>query len=98
MTDNRYVYGATCTFMGTIDKVGKTDSTPSIPCCPHCKGVLFEESIEEWWNSAKKFETEMPCPGYVDFLKWVEEQPKCTQHLKDLAGEYNKTFNKKVSW
>lgn len=46
--DTRIVYGVNCSWWDSIDKVAV--NAASLPCCPHCKGVLMEVIDEEtWW-------------------------------------------------
>lgn len=64
--DTRFVYGATCTWFGSIHEVSATDKHPryanehqahSLPCCPICGGMLFEmESASIWWDGVDGFE------------------------------------------
>lgn len=48
-SDPRIVYGAGCTWWGSIANAGKRNG---LPCCPHCGGVLFEVSGIEKWDGA----------------------------------------------
>ena len=69
MTDLRVVYGATCAWWDTIDKIATTDS--GLPCCPHCKGVLFEmDNEEEWWKGVNKYE-KAGHPNYRVMIRWL---------------------------
>ncbi len=43
MTDQRVVYGVTCTWWDSIDKVV---TARGLPCCPHCNSLLFERPSE----------------------------------------------------
>jgi hypothetical protein len=52
MQDNRIVYGATCLWWDSIDKVINNPIPPrhKLPCCPFCGGVLLEVKDEEEWE------------------------------------------------
>ena len=74
--DTKYVYGAKCLWHGSIHEVGTLDSSPyvgtkGLPCCPKCKGVLYQkESKEEWDTDVKVFM--MIHPTYTHYKEWVE--------------------------
>jgi hypothetical protein len=68
-TDTRIVYGARCTWWDTIDKVNK--NRVGLPCCPHCRSVLFEmDSIEEFMGGAREHE-KLGHPGHVEMVEWM---------------------------
>jgi hypothetical protein len=75
MTDDpRIVYGVRCSWWDSISKVGKTPPHKgiSLPCCPHCGGVLFEISDELlWWALVSRTGKERSDPDYVEFMKWL---------------------------
>ncbi len=78
--DTRYVYGACCTWHGSIHEVavntgsvhidGKTH-TVSLPVCPHCGGPLMEYPDRQTWDrKAVVFaETHPNMPLYLDWLE-----------------------------
>jgi predicted HAD superfamily Cof-like phosphohydrolase len=67
--DTRIVYGAMCSWWGTIREVGNRDG---IPCCPHCKNLLFEmSSPDEWWEGVDKHVADGH-PGYRAFIEWLK--------------------------
>jgi hypothetical protein len=42
----------------------------SLPCCPHCKGMLFEvENIDVWNAGVAK--QEATYPGYTQLVNWL---------------------------
>ena len=68
MADPRIVYGATCSWWDSIDKVAKKPS--GLPSCPNCGGVLFEVSSEKvWWADVDRHDRERD-PGYRQFIEW----------------------------
>lgn len=75
-TDYRVVYGATCSWWETIDQVA-TRSIPGdpdaagLPCCPHCRGVLYEvESEAVWLGPALDQYEAAGRPGYRAMIEW----------------------------
>lgn len=81
-TDTQVVYGATCMWWDSIDKASQREPRPAsgrfgipagtpmtgLPCCPHCKGPLFEVDSETvWWRDVDRFEAE----GNADYRKFV---------------------------
>lgn len=69
MSDTRVVYGATCSWWDSIDKVGKTPT--GLPACPHCGGVLYEIGSErEWWDGVRRHDADAE-PGYIAFIEWL---------------------------
>lgn len=91
MTDTRIAYGARCSWWDSIEKVGRTGGTISLPCCPTCRGVLFEMLDEEiWWRGVDRYTAETD-PQYRTFIEWV--RGKC------FAGGYSearRAFNKEA--
>jgi hypothetical protein len=95
--DNRFCYGAVCTWFGSIHEVGSTkprsgDVGPALPCCPLCGGVLYEmEDEAEWWSGVDAFERgEYPLPtahahpGYRAMFEWQKTQKKCFPSVDGL--------------
>jgi hypothetical protein len=69
--DQRIVYGARCMWWGPIQEVDKLPS--GLPCCPHCKGVLFEVPNErEWWATVDAHES-IGNVGYRGFVEWLRD-------------------------
>lgn len=77
-TDTRVVYGMRCVWWDGIENVGKTPTDErgiSIPCCPHCGGVLMElPSPADWWRGVEAHEANGH-PGYRAFIEW--QKGKC---------------------
>lgn len=88
--DTRIAYGARCTWWDSIRKVGKTSpgqSGMSIPCCPHCRGVLFEVDNEgKWFASVDKYEADGH-PGYRAMMEWA--RGKCFKDMVTLKRAYD---------
>jgi hypothetical protein len=96
--DERLAYGASCTWFGSIHEVsakpvsarGFNENTvvAELPCCPCCKGMLFEMSNEaEWWTSVKEFEDNGHA-GYRAMLEWQRGQKRCFGTFTQLLGAY----------
>ncbi len=82
--DPRIVYGAKCAWWDSIDKAGKIGPL-NIPCCPHCKGVLYEmDSEAEWWKGADEYEKKEP--GYRKFMEWL--RGKCFKTFEEARQKY----------
>lgn len=88
MDDQRIPYGARCTWWDSIDKVGSLPTPPmnltrgdgsqtkieahSLPCCPICKGVLFEfPTLEEWQKNVTAYAEKVGDPEYPEFISWL---------------------------
>lgn len=75
--DARVVYGANCAWWDGIEKIGRIETTilgkpASLPCCPHCRGMLFEmPSPKDWWASVEKYQADGH-PGYRGFVEWLK--------------------------
>jgi hypothetical protein len=87
--DLRIVYGARCTWWDGIEKVGhRGEPGPlgRLPCCPHCKGVLFEmPTPKEWWASVEKYQN-AGHPGYRAFIEWLKG--KCFPNFDAAKAAY----------
>ncbi len=87
--DNRLVYGAKCVWWDSISKVEKLPS--GIPCCPHCRGVLFEVSNEaEYIDGAREYDKTHP--GYFDLIMWM--RGRCFPSIEAAKREFTKTTGK----
>lgn len=78
------VYGARCTWWDDISKVGKLVGT-GLPCCPHCKSVLFQLEDEKWFEGMKKYEAEGH-PGYVAMIEW--SRGKCFPSIEAIEAAW----------
>jgi hypothetical protein len=90
LLDTRIAYGARCTWWDGIRKVGKTPPGPggfSVPCCPHCSGVLFEMANEgQWLAGVDKYES-AGHPGYRAMVEWG--RGKCFSNYAELKRAYD---------
>ena len=82
--DTRIVYGARCAWWDSIDQVGKHPS--GLPCCPHCKGMLFQlDSEAEWWGQIDRHEAEGH-PGYRAMWEW--SRGRCFPDFEAMQAAY----------
>jgi hypothetical protein len=89
--DERIVYGATCVWWDSIDKVGRKESADRVfgplPCCPFCGGVLFELDNEaQWFAQVDAYEAKGH-PGYRKFIEW--QRGKCFPTHAAAFAAYN---------
>lgn len=87
--DTRIAYGATCLWWDTIDKVGTNGKGPigGLPCCPICKGVLFEvSSMQEWDAGITKYAIKNSDTTYPAFMQWL--RGKCRPRYDEAREEY----------
>lgn len=110
MADTRIVHGARCAWWDSIDKVGMTPPISdqnlaggrvtsivgiSLPCCPHCKGVLMELPDEAtWWRNVDAYE-QAGHAGYRDFVKWL--RGKCFAGAGPAFRAYTAETGKEVA-
>ena len=89
MKDTRIAYGATCTWWGAIQEVATTGS--GLPCCPHCRGVLFEApSMAEWEAGTRQsIDAGNAAPDWLDMLHWVRDQGEpCQPNFDEIQTRY----------
>jgi hypothetical protein len=96
--DTRLVYGATCFWWGLIGEVSTTPVAGSaikggLPCCPHCRGMLYELDTEaEWWLGVDAQEAKEP--GYRKFIEWTRGR-----HFRTVAqarAKYEEHLNEQM--
>jgi hypothetical protein len=104
--DTRFCYGASCTWCGPIQEVSnmgkhsrwKAANIPddvrkhSLPCCPHCGGMLLElPHAKEWWDGVDKYDADGH-PGYGAMWRWQRQMnkraPLCFPNLETLERTY----------
>lgn len=85
MSDTRIAYGARCTWWDSIQKVGERDG---LPCCPHCRNVLFEMPSEQQWYSGVDLHEAAGHPGYRAMIEWA--RGKCFPNLSAVQEAYAK--------
>ena len=81
--DPRIVYGSRCLWWDSIDKVSilTTQSGTRLPCCPFCRGVLYEiPDLKTWEEGAKKYEANGHS-GYVEVLNFM--RGKCFKTMDE---------------
>lgn len=88
--DSRIVYGVGCTWWDDIYKIAKTPplgpGRASLPCCPHCRGLLLEvPNMDAWMKNAPAYEADGH-PGYVEMLKW--SRGRCFKTAAELKEAY----------
>jgi hypothetical protein len=84
------VYGAFCVWWDGIEKAGQLPS--GIPCCPHCKSVLFQQPEEQWIQAATKHNDR--APGYLAFILWL--RGKCYLNWKVARVAYDQELDQKL--
>jgi hypothetical protein len=96
----RIVYGARCTWWGSISEVGSTGT--GLPVCPHCGGVLFEVPDEAgWWQGVDAYEAEGRA-GYRRLIEWA--RGRCYPVLSDrgpvgvMADAFEAETGEVLSW
>lgn len=73
--DGRHVYSATCSWNGSIAKVG---SNGGLPACPHCGSMLFEQSADDWHRGIAEYAEAKADPIYPRFIAWLSTRGKCS--------------------
>jgi hypothetical protein len=91
-SDPRFVYGASCTWWDSIDKVGKLTRTvlgreASVPCCPNCSSVLYEVADESHMMQGLD-DYDAKHPGYKAMFLWA--RGKCFRDWTELRAAYEK--------
>lgn len=89
MSDTRIVYGFNCVWWDGIEKVGKTPPRNgiSVPCCPHCRGMLMElPDPKSWWDGVEKYEADGH-PGYRAFIEWLKGKCFRDRYVAKVAYE-----------
>lgn len=84
-TSKTIVNGAMCTWWGVLGE-DNSHTESGLPCCPHCGGVLFQQTEESWWNGVVAYE-DAGHPDYGNFIHWIEN--KCFKTFEDAKKAYN---------
>lgn len=81
------VYGVHCTWWDDIGKICRlpSQSGHSLPCCPHCYGLLFQQDEPKWWADVDKFEADGH-PGYRAMIEW--QRGKCFPNTTAMKDAY----------
>lgn len=86
---NLVVYGMNCRWWDGIENIGHREG--GLPCCPHCRGVLFQMDIDDWWKAVTKYE-EAGHPGYRAFIEWLKG--KCFRTWNEAKAAYEASGRK----
>jgi hypothetical protein len=81
------VYSAHCTWCAPISKASKLES--GIPCCPHCKSVLFQMERADWDKGVVGFIASNGDHAYPSYLEWVATTDRCYRTYKEARAAFN---------
>lgn len=105
--DERIPYGARCTWWGTIYEIKTNYSNGHhLPCCPHCRGMLFEVRTLAIWNEmVQEYAEKSGDAAYPAFMDWVRTRPcqpartteEATASWARLRAEFDATRQQGVS-
>lgn len=89
-------YGAWCTWWDSKANVGiiVTDGH-RLPCCPHCRQMLFEMDQEQWVDKLDQFDREHK--GYREFVAWLRGRP-CRRYYAPLLQQFVQESGIPVAW
>lgn len=99
--DQRFTYGAACTWAGSIDEAGNTSTHPAhqrvdelngtrryaLPCCPLCGGVLFQVNDKAAWDEMIS-RYDATHPGYAAMWAWQKAENRCFKSITNMAEAY----------
>jgi hypothetical protein len=93
MSDKRIAFGAFCTWYGNISETGRSET---LPVCPHCGGVLYEDPSIEAFNERLDNVPVGPYPDYRKAMEWQRENTSmCFPSYKLLHMAYQKAQKEK---
>ncbi len=78
------VYGAKCTWWDDIRNSGTLGGETNLPCCPYCRGVLFQMDAVAWWKNVDCRDKDNP--AYRKTVEWA--RGKCFPIWPDLVKAY----------
>jgi hypothetical protein len=87
--DTRIAYGSNCPWWDSIYNVGHINASngATLPCCPHCRGMLFEmQSEQQWFAGVDKYEADGH-PGYRALIEW--SRGKCFSTFEAARHAYD---------
>lgn len=102
MSAQLHVYGACCAWHGPIEKVGHmagprwSPNCPPLPCCPFCSSPLYELPEDAFWEGARTYQKKGHA-NYVEFLKWLQDQPRCWRRSTLAAKAFTEATGKEVA-
>jgi hypothetical protein len=79
-----HVYSVYCLWSGPITAAKRLPG--GIPYCPYCGSVLLRIDETKWQRDVAQYEASDP--GYSQFVRWIENQPRCFKTLKDAEKVY----------
>lgn len=72
---DRVVYGVVCTWWGLPSEASKQPNT-DLPCCPHCKGLLYSVATEMWSATQEEHASALKDEHYLEYMQWLRGR-KC---------------------
>lgn len=84
--DDRVVYGASCVWWDYIASAVADEN--GLPCCPHCRGVLYEMPRGEWEESIERYTKESGDMNYPFLWAWLKG--KCYRTLDAARFAYER--------
>lgn len=72
---DRVVYGVVCTWWGLPSEASKQPNT-DLPCCPHCKGLLYSVATEMWSATQEEHASALKDENYLEYMQWLKGR-KC---------------------
>jgi hypothetical protein len=93
------VYSARCSWWDDIRNAGNLPVAEGhpLPCCPHCRSVLFQVEVKEWNLGVADFQKVSGDEHYTDFINWL--RGRCfpgPNGLADARQKYQDTVAKSV--
>jgi len=93
--DPRIAYGMACSWWDSISRVGVIGPR-GLPCCPYCRGLLFEHPDEAThWALVTAYAEKMQEPHYVEFIKWL--RGKCFLSHDEAKAAFEQSGGGKVN-
>ena len=92
------IYGVRCSWWGVFGEHGTLPTpsgNPGIPCCPHCRSVLYETVSDEWYKHLDELEAQ-GCDGYKEFYEWTRQCGRCFRSQVVAAIAYRAETGKDV--
>jgi len=93
-SSNLHVYAALCSWNGHISQIGLAGEH-RLPCCPHCRSMLFQIDEDRWQSGAREHE-EKGHTHYVEFMSWCSTNGKCWRSLEEAALHFERATGRTV--